>query len=643
MSLRHSRTNRARPAVFAATASLLVIAFAAPTGADDAPATGPTAAGQTAAEIAATDTGGGRPEPAEVSSQDAEMQAATLAAEDRRLIEIRTVTSLARWQGQNWKTPYRLGTPSGYTLVLTPRSEPYTVDDLQELAPQTFLRMSDGGYLLTENIVVMARATLRLSVPGGLTLRLASGSQGFATIVSLGGELEILGEDSAPVEITSWDVDTSAIDDLTTDGRAYIRAIGGQFTASYVRASHLGFWSGRTGGIALTGTDRPNTGAITSGGADGLSSGPPSLMDGVTWQPAGALDAERPGLAFDYAVPELDYVSARLSNVSVERNAVGLFVSGANGVQVSDSSFTSNLLGGVVFHRYVTNGVISRTSSNRNVGDGFTLARATTGITISESVAISNTGDGFSLDGRALADGPSAVGASLRSYGNNTVSNSAATDNGHYGIELLGGFNVGADNNIVAGHDMGIVVNGPSERVSLTGNTVNDSDRHGIALVNGVTASTVTGNLVDSSSTGVYLRDSAAEVKGNTIQGARSHGVSIVGEADGTDVSYNVLAGSGQSAFDANRSRGDVSSTTNNTDGWHDTSPWYLWFKKLLQPMSALWSVLLILVIISAIRGRRAGGRIAHPYAHQMAHQGHLPVPSPRVIDLSDQPVLVGE
>jgi uncharacterized membrane protein YdfJ with MMPL/SSD domain len=132
MSLRHSRTNRARTAVFAATAALLLIASAAPTGADDVPAIEPTAPEQTAAEIAATATGGGRPEPAEISSQDAEMQAATLAAEDRRLIEIRTVTSLARWQGQNWKTPYRLGTPSGYTLVLTPRSEAYTVDDLQE-------------------------------------------------------------------------------------------------------------------------------------------------------------------------------------------------------------------------------------------------------------------------------------------------------------------------------------------------------------------------------------------------------------------------------------------------------------------------------------------------------------------------------
>jgi parallel beta-helix repeat protein len=501
--------------------------------------------------------------------------------------------------------------------------------------------MSDGGYLLSENIVVMARATLRLSQPGGLLLRLASGSDGYATIVSLGGELEIVGEDSAPVDITSWDVAAAAVDDTTTDGRSYIRAIGGQFDARYVRASHLGFWSGRTGGIALTGTDRPNTGAITSSGADtGAAS---SLMDDVTWQPAGPLESDDPGFGFDYAVPELDYVSVRMSHVDVDANAFGLFVSGANGVQVDDSNFSHNLLGGVVLHRYVTNGVINRTSSNSNVGDGFTLSRATTGITITESTAIANTGSGFSLDGRPLADGPSAVGASLRAYGNNSVGHSTARDNGHYGIEVSGGFNVGVDNNVVDGQDMGIVVNGPAERISITGNSVEDSDRHGVALVDGVADSTVTGNVVDGSSTGVYVRDSSAEVKGNTIQGAGSHGVSVVGHAAGTEVSYNVLAGSGPSALDVHRSSGGISATMNNLDGWHDTSPWYLWFKKLLHPMSALWSVLFVLVIITAVRGRRGGDAILHPYAHQMAHQGHLPVPKPAVIDLTEEPVLVGE
>ncbi|MGD9700936.1 MAG: right-handed parallel beta-helix repeat-containing protein [Acidimicrobiia bacterium] len=570
------------------------------------------------------------PELAVITEEDAELQAAVLAAEDRRLTEIRTVTSLARWQGRNWKTPYRLGSAGGYTLVLTPRADAYTIQDLLELAPQTFLRMSDGSYLLTEHIIVMPRATLRLSRPGGLTLRLASSHDGFATIVSLGGELELIGEQGAVVHVTSWDATLGAVDELTTDGRAYIRAIGGQFDAKYVAIAHLGFWSGRTGGVALTGTDRPNTGAIESIGSDVLPDDrPTTLLDGVTLQPAGPLEDGQNNTTFGYTVPELDYVSSRISNLTVEHDAYGLFVSGANGIQVTDSTFSDNQLGGVVFHRFVTNGVISRTTSSHNVGDGFSLARATTGIVISESIATRNSGSGFSIDSRSLADGASAMGASLRDYGNNSISNSTATDNGHYGIEVLGGFNLGVQNNVVEGHDMGILVRGPADRLSVTGNTVDHSRRHGIALVDGVAHSAVTGNVVDGSSTGVYIRDSSAQVKGNTIQAAFSHGVSLVGQVDGSEVSYNVLAGSGASAFDARRSHGDVAAEANNTDGWHDTTPWYYVFRKLLHPTSLLWCVLAILILVSAIRSKRSNGVIEHPYAHQMAHRGHMPIPVP--------------
>ncbi|HEX7095781.1 MAG TPA: hypothetical protein VF183_07845, partial [Acidimicrobiales bacterium] len=185
------------------------------------------------------------PATVEISPEEAELQAAVVASEDRRITEVRTITSLARWQGKNWKTPYRLGTAAGYTLVLTPRSNPYTIEDLRVLAPQTFLQMSDGSYLLSEHIVVMPRATLQLSAPGGLTLRLASGHRGFATIVSFGGEVQIVGEEGAEVRITSWDVDAGDFDHVMTDGRAYVRAIGGQFHARHVELSHLGFWSGR--------------------------------------------------------------------------------------------------------------------------------------------------------------------------------------------------------------------------------------------------------------------------------------------------------------------------------------------------------------------------------------------------------------
>jgi parallel beta-helix repeat protein len=573
------------------------------------------------------------------SHADAERQAALVAAEDRRLTEIRTVSSLARWQGKNWKTPYRLSSGTGYTLVLTPSSVPYTLSDLQKLAPQTLLHMSDGSYLLTENIVVAARATLHLSAPGGLTLRLASGANGFATLVSFGGKIELAGEQGAPVNITSWDVSRAAPDLQTVDGRAYVRAIGGQFEAKYVRFSHLGFWSGRTGGLSLTGQDRPNTGAIESlGQSRKPDDGVPSLLDDVTEQPAGALkDAQPPTLK--YTVPAVDFVSTLIADTTIDGDAFGLFVSGANGVQIDRSTIKNSSIAGVVLHRYVTNGAISKTVSENNVGDGITLDRATTGITINESTARSNSGSGFSLSGRALAEGPSAAGSPLTSYGNSSISNSVSTGNGHYGIEVTGGFKMGLQNNRVSGNDMGIVVTGPASDVSITGNTVRDTDRHGIALLDGVKASTVTGNVVDDAGTGIYLRGSSAELRGNTVQGASSHGVSLVGTVSGTQIEYNVLAGSGPSAVDTERSDGDVVRTGNQVSGWHDTTPWYFLFKKLLHPMTALWTLIALLVLTSAVRGRGRVREIEHPYAHQqIVLRQHLLLPSQStVIDLNDR------
>jgi Periplasmic copper-binding protein (NosD) len=585
------------------------------------------------------------PTAAPVNSQQAKRSAALVAAEDRRITQVRTVSSLARWQGRNWKTPYRLSMPSGYTLVLTPSARPYTLADLLALEPQTLQKMSDGSYLLSEHLVVMPRAVLRLSAPEGLRLRLSSGPQGFSTITSLGGEIDLLGTPAAPMTLGSWDTRAAEPDRQVLDGRAYVRAVGGQFRAQNVKVSDLGFWSGRTGGLALTGTDRPNTGAIVRTDKAATQSGP-SVLDDVQRSPAGRLDAKAPGSGLDFTVPAQDYVSSSIQDTTITGNAYGLFVSGANGVQVTNTTVRDSLLGGIVLHRFVTNGSLTRTTATHNVGNGFTLDRATTGVTVNESTSQDNSGSGFVLSGRSLADGPSAVGSPIDSYGNNSVANSVARSNGSYGIEVLGGFNVGVQNNRLEGNDMGVVVDGPATKISVTGNDVVHAVRHGIAFIDGVTKSTVTGNIVDGSSTGVYVRDSAVTVRGNTVQEASVHGVSLVGAVDGSLVSANVLSGNGPSALDTVRSadRDKVTNENNQTSGWDDTTPWYLWFRQLLHPMNALWGIIALLVLLSAVRSRRQGSagrhQVAHPYAHQLAHHGHLPMPAPAHPQVAGSPAL---
>ncbi|MDX2530412.1 right-handed parallel beta-helix repeat-containing protein [Streptomyces europaeiscabiei] len=568
----------------------------------------PLAAGLLLASAATSPAADGDGKP-QVSAADAENETALVAAEDHRLDQVRAVAAVAPLKGGEWKAPYRLDTGDGYTLVLTQRSNAYTVSDLLELAPQTFVRQPDGAYLLTENIYLNAGAKLKLSNPGGLTLRMASSNKGFVSIVSFGGRLTLEGTPQAPLRITSWNDNKKKPDKDVRDGRAYIRAIGGQFSMKYAKVGDLGFWSGRTGGLSLTGTDRPDTGNIED---STVAPGSKGGSGGVVAQPSGSLAT--PDTRF--SVPSLSYVSAEIGHSTLTGNAFGLFLSGANGVSISDSTVRRSLEHGVVLHRFVTNAVVERTVSKDNGGDGFVLARATEQVRVSGSTAEGNGGNGFTLSGRPLASGPSASGESISSYGSNSVSDSTARDNGHYGIEIFGGKDVGVQNNRVEGGDMGIVARKDATKVAITGNRLVGQSRQGISVRDGVTAATITGNIVESTETGIYIRDSVGEIRGNTIQDGTNHGISLVGGVDESIITYNVISGVGPSAVDTTRAHGGIAVRENQTFAWHDTSSFWVKFRHYASPMTLLWTFILLLILISAVLGRRQG-RKGHRHGGQ--------------------------
>ncbi|WP_328544357.1 right-handed parallel beta-helix repeat-containing protein [Streptomyces europaeiscabiei] len=575
----------------------------------------PLAAGLLLASAAISPAADGDGKP-QVSAADAENETALVAAEDHRLDQVRAVAAVAPLKGGEWKAPYRLDTGDGYTLVLTQRSNAYTVSDLLELAPQTFVRQPDGAYLLTENIYLNAGAKLKLSNPGGLTLRMASSNKGFVSIVSFGGRLTLEGTPQAPLRITSWNDNKKKPDKDVRDGRAYIRAIGGQFSMKYAKVGDLGFWSGRTGGLSLTGTDRPDTGNIDD---STVAPGSKGGSGGVVAQPSGSLAT--PDTRF--SVPSLSYVSAEIGHSTLTGNAFGLFLSGANGVSISDSTVRRSLEHGVVLHRFVTNAVVERTVSKDNGGDGFVLARATEQVRVSGSTAEGNGGNGFTLSGRPLASGPSASGESISSYGSNSVSDSTARDNGHYGIEIFGGKDVGVQNNRVEGGDMGIVARKDATKVAITGNRLVGQSRQGISVRDGVTAATITGNIVESTETGIYIRDSVGEIRGNTIQDGTNHGITLVGGVAESIITYNVISGVGPSAVDTTRAHGGIAVRENQTFAWHDTSSFWVKFRHYASPMTLLWTFILLLILFSAVLGRRqarkghrhGGQRLGrHPY-----------------------------
>ena len=569
---------------------------------------------------------------------DPETESAYVAAEDDRLVEVRTVDALAAWTANPLRTPYRLATGSAYTLVLTARREIYTVEDLLKLAPQTFVRRPDGSYLLSEHLVIQSGATLNLASSGGLRLRLASDSDGFVSIVNTGGRLNISGTKGAPVVITSFDRSSEKPDLLTDDGRAYIRSIGGQVYIKGAQISDLGFWSGRTGGLSLTGTDRPNSGSLDELGKTlkigkkaereraaiaqaqpearpeaGLDGSGRSTLSQVL--PAGPL----PVPLVDVDSPEYSFVSASITDTRVSDNAFGLFVSGANGLDVRRSAFSDNLVDGIVMHRYVVNAVVEDTDASHNAGDGLVLARATTGIVLSEVVVNENGRNGVTMSGLPLANGPSATGISVGSYGNNSIANSRAAGNGRYGVEVVGGLNIGVLANDIRDNDMGVVVREGAEKVSVVGNRVFDSARQGIALRDGVRAAVVSGNIVSGGGTSIYVRDASADVKRNTLTDASSHAVSLVGDVTGTRLRGNSVSGHGPSAIDAERAPDvDRDSWDNDVSGWQDTTPFLVTLKRFLQPLTLMWILLAMLLVFTAVHGARARRQKNHPYADRV-------------------------
>jgi parallel beta-helix repeat protein len=585
-----------------------------------------------------------------ISQNAADAEAAIVAAEDRRLIEVRAVMSAARTKGAEWTSPYNLATGSGYTLVLTPRDAPYTLADLLQLIPTTFLRESDGSFLLLENIYVSLGATLDLSAPGGMILRMASNSSGFVSIISFGGNMQFTGSPGQQMTITSWDPRTDLPDTTVTDGRAYIRSIGGTFTLSYANVVDLGFWSGRTGGIGLTGTDRPSTGSTTGPysytGAHGTTAkkaaktatpaptGPAKSddnlgADGVTGQPAGPLTSPNT----QFTVPGLSYVGVQIDHSNITGDAFGLFISGATGIVISDVNVTGSLVDGIVLHRYATEGVIQGVDASNNQGDGITVSRAAQQIQITGSTASYNTGNGFTVNGQPIATGPSVSGEQVGAYGNNTVSSSTAEGNGHYGIQVLGGINIALDNNTVIGSQMGIVVSNAAQAVTIVGNQLTRQNREGISIRDGVQAATVSGNVIQGAATGLYIRASTVKAIGNIITGATIHGATLVGADAGTLVNDNTFTGSGPGPISSYRATGHMNLTGDQVGGWFNTTSVWKRIGSLISPLTIIWTCVFILIAITAWRGRRTrtgnGKRHevrrakvalgAHPYQSQEA------------------------
>ncbi|WP_067451688.1 right-handed parallel beta-helix repeat-containing protein [Actinomadura macra] len=570
------------------------------------------------------------PDVNDVSAESAKQQATLVDQEDTRIMQIRAKqeSDLAGGgaEAAAARVPRLLTSANGRTLMLPQRRQPYYVAELAKLAGQDFQKQNDGSYLLGVNIMVAAGGKLILQSPTGpLTIRMRSIPGSFTSIVSAGGMVRVNGSAQNPVRFTSWNDDTHKPDTQVTDGRAYIRAIGGEFTMKYTQVSDLGFWSGRTGGVALTGSDRPDSAAEPTG--------VPAPQRAVRL-PNGAIEPTRgnreevevsaaggAGRGTSFFVPAANLVSGTIDHSTFTGDAYGLFVTASNQTQLTNNTIRNSLVHGVILHRFAKNAVIENTTVAGSRGDGFVLSRGTEGVRVANCTSEENGGNGFTLNGQPLAEGPSASGEAVTAFGGNLISSSVARGNRRYGVELLGGDNVAVQNSRIIGGDMGIVARGGATRVQISGNQVKDPERQGIVLRDGVRGGTVSGNVIVGAKTALYVRDAGSAITGNTVQSARRHGITLRGDVSGTTITGNTIGGAGTSVMDVDRATGKYADTGNNTKGWHKTAGFWTWVKRIFKPMNLIWAGVFLLVAISMFRSRgaalRIGRRGAHPYENQ--------------------------
>ncbi|MBO3745169.1 right-handed parallel beta-helix repeat-containing protein [Streptosporangiaceae bacterium NEAU-GS5] len=567
----------------------------------------------------------------DVTQADAQQESTLVDQEDLRIMQTRATLASAVSRGGPAATaarvPHISSSANGRTLVLPQRREPYRVADLERLGMEEFQKQKDGSYLLGINVFLGPGAKLVLqNATGPLVIRMRSEPGAFVSIVGFGASIRVNGSAQNPVRFTSWDPHARTADTKVADGRAYIRAVGGELRMSHAIVQDLGFWSGRTGGLALTGSDRP---ALTTQPAvNPVLAQRAVLMPDGTLAPGGGSDdqvevTDGAGHAKAvYQLPEANLVTGVITDTKIDGNAYGVFITASNETQITNVHVTGSLVHGVLLHRFARNASIENTTVIGSRGDGFVLSRGTQNVTITGSTAEHNGGNGFTLNGLPLAQGPSASGESLRAFGGSSVISSVARDNARYGVEIQGGVKLAVQTSEVVGGEMGIVVSKDATKVQVSGNRLSGQRSQGISLRDQVRGAQISGNIVNGAQTAIYLRDSDATISGNTVQSASLHAISLLGAADGTKITGNTLGGAGRSALDTKRALGTVQVAQNNTHGWENTAGFWTTVKRIAKPMNLIWAGVLALVVISALRalggdGPRIGRKIVNPYENQ--------------------------
>ena len=334
------------------------------------------------------------------------------------------------------------GTGSLPTLALAPRDTPYTLVELRTLAPAAFTDLPDpnasgGAVLVGAHIEVPLGAALLLDTHTP-DVRLTSSPDGFATIISR-GTVDISGSDDAAVAVSSWNPQLGAPDTEIADGRSFVLQVGGRMDVAHARFEFLGFGTGTSSGVA--------------------------------WR----------GAAADTGSSERVKVQGTVTSSVFAHNHFGAYTHEAQAMVWENNTFADNNEYGFDPHDFSDDFLVTANTARGNGKHGFIFSRGCNSNVLRGNYAYDNAGHGFMID-----DGRSAQTAEAQSRidasNDNVITGNVAYDNANSGVEIEGGSGNVVSGNTLTGNDIGVRIKDRAS-AAVTGNTIVDSDRYGINVL----------------------------------------------------------------------------------------------------------------------------------------------------------------
>ena len=430
------------------------------------------------------------------------------------------------------------------TLVLDGANGPYSLATL--IHRGAMVREGDNTFRLVKRVVVQRGATLRIDKPGA-TILLTSGAKKLTSIVGWGANVTLVGTAEKPLTVKSYDPATQGADLDLSDGRAYIRVDEATLSTRNVAVSSLGFWSGRTGGLAVTGT------------------------------------IENPGRASIRSTTSGDL-------------QVGLYLSAVVDSRVVDSVIDSSRQQGIEIGNGSSLVAIRRTTIENSGTSGIVARTGTSDLVLDHVTVADNPEIGLRFDGAALASGPNSAGYSVENAHGLVVRDSTFTNNRGGGIVVESTHAVSISRTTLTQRGIALSVSGDSRGVVLDALVAESTVRDAVQVSDGVKHLVVRRSTLTGVHTGIMVRDADLAALANTVTVESGTGIHLSGKHANAVVIANDFHGRGPDAILVQQASGSVSDIGNTVSGWTVQTEVLKWWED--HPLAWLWGALLVIPFI---------------------------------------------